>query len=332
MRNGNPKNTQKMYTCSFDKGIFILISRLTGPKAEDCQKNMADRMGRLVAGDPSLVEEIYKNAKSQLPTHAIAREALQVPVSTNAIETNDNGKRTYQMLEEMASELAKKCTEEAMALVKQHSVSVRRRENNDTKKLYAHEVNMKNKEIAGLQAVKEIELKIEETKGQNIEKEQAGQVQVEEAKKAAVLAMEEAKRLSLEKEKEKIDAEKEKLNAEKEVLALKLQLQQPPPPLTTMSRVAEKHKLLDDIPSRSDKNSIVTKAGTRGYHSVLKNLALTPKVRALYSENNENQYDASEEATMIKLIKEAKVEFLKSPVIPKPVNTIPPEWIKNHNK
>ena len=96
-----------MQTCTLTKGLFILVMKLNGPNAERLCVEMADKIGRFLAGDETLVAEIRANAGSSLPVHQVMRTAMAVEDGAS------------MAVERGSTEVVQSSREYVMALVKQ---------------------------------------------------------------------------------------------------------------------------------------------------------------------------------------------------------------------
>lgn len=66
-----------MDVCSLINGLPQLVMKLHSDVAIELQKKMGKISSRVVAGDTTIIPEILANAASDLPVHAITREALE---------------------------------------------------------------------------------------------------------------------------------------------------------------------------------------------------------------------------------------------------------------
>ena len=69
-------NTRRVACCTLKKGLFLLTMKLRGENAERLCLEMADKIGRFLAGDLKLIEEIRENASSMFGVHPVMRAAM----------------------------------------------------------------------------------------------------------------------------------------------------------------------------------------------------------------------------------------------------------------
>jgi hypothetical protein len=90
-RGQRKQKTPQMPVISLQKGIFLLTMKLHGDNADHLCNEMADKIGRLLAGHPSIVDEVYANMHSALGVHRVMRAAI--PVEETQVITYSNVKR-----------------------------------------------------------------------------------------------------------------------------------------------------------------------------------------------------------------------------------------------
>lgn len=75
-KNGVSRKSKPTPICTLRNGLFRLVTKLNGVKAEAICDEMIDKFGRYLAGDSRLISEMRANAKSECSQALLMREAI----------------------------------------------------------------------------------------------------------------------------------------------------------------------------------------------------------------------------------------------------------------
>lgn len=107
VRGQRKQKTPQTPVISLTKGVFLITMKLHGENADHLCNEMADKIGRLLAGHPSIVDEVYANMQSALGVHRMMRAAI--PVQETQVITSDHVKRlASEEYERMEQEFRKR--------------------------------------------------------------------------------------------------------------------------------------------------------------------------------------------------------------------------------
>ena len=170
MRHGHIVNSKVMSVCTLKKGLFLLTMKLRGETARRLCLEMADKVGRYLAGDLKLIEEIKENARTIGGVHSIMQGAMNS--QQLALEENVQAATTETTTIRMGTDLVPQTLEQRVVV--QQGVEMSDLEQRITVKRSLEEMEMQHKyylEIMEKRYALEEQAKENEAKRQDMLKE-----------------------------------------------------------------------------------------------------------------------------------------------------------------
>ena len=325
------KNSCLTPVITLTKGAFLVTQKLHGENADYLCNQMADKIALLMAGHPSIIDEVYTNKESTLELHRYMRAAVQaqegMPIQEMQVVENGAG----QVLDANHLQVAiRTAVNDAVVYIREDESKKRIRMLNDNRTAEArrdrerkHEMKLEEEKTKRVKLEQEVQLQ------RVSEEEKTKQVQEIERTKQ-VEQMERTKQMKEENrtrelEIRKMELEKQAVPVVPVVPAVPVAPVAPVAPVVpavpavpteeavvpcTIDRVNEKYQLLKDIRDKKMIKNILQLAGQIAVKDPYKLTPLREKTKSLDKQFDVNQFPPSDTVVVIQVIHRAMQEEL----------------------